>query len=98
MNRYFLIVALLQLVSEITPVNPLTTWLPLIFIFAVTAVKEAVDDVRRWRADAAANARQYTVLRRGQRGPVSVCTSVPLICVCRRCSARWICRYVPTKS
>ena len=28
MNRYFLIIACLQLVKDITPVNPLTTWLP----------------------------------------------------------------------
>jgi phospholipid-translocating ATPase len=29
MNKYFLIIACLQLISEITPVNPLTTWIPL---------------------------------------------------------------------
>lgn len=28
MNRYFLIIAFLQLEPSITPVNPLTTWLP----------------------------------------------------------------------
>ena len=28
MNRYFLIIACLQLIPETTPVNPLTTWLP----------------------------------------------------------------------
>lgn len=63
MNRYFLIIALLQLVKTITPVNPLTTWLPLAVIFGVTAVKEAIDDIGRARADAAANNRKYTVVR-----------------------------------
>lgn len=66
-NKYFLMIAILQLFSELTPVNPLTTWLPLAVIFGVTAVKEAIDDLGRARADAAANARKYTVIRDGRR-------------------------------
>ena len=65
MNLYFLLIACLQLWRAITPVNPATTWAPLIFVFAVSAVKEAVDDMRRAAADAAANARQYSVVSLG---------------------------------
>lgn len=68
MNRYFLVIACLQLVRDITPVNPLTTWLPLAVIFAVTAVKEAIDDVGRARADKIANSRVFTVLRASATG------------------------------
>lgn len=32
--------------------NPWTTWLPLIFIFAVSATREMVDDIKRAKADA----------------------------------------------
>lgn len=71
MNRYFLIIACLQLVEEITPVNPLTTWLPLAVIFGVTAVKEGLDDLGRRRADNAANARRYTVVRDGRSTEVA---------------------------
>lgn len=39
MNCYFLMIACLQLVNEIAPVNPITIWLPLIFIFTVSALK-----------------------------------------------------------
>jgi len=67
MNRYFFIIACLQLVAIITPVNPLTTWLPLAVIFGVTAVKEAVDDYGRRNADKAANGRIYTVVREGKK-------------------------------
>lgn len=67
MNRYFLIIACLQLVAIITPVNPLTTWLPLAVIFGVTAVKEAIDDYGRRNADKAANGRIYTVVREGKK-------------------------------
>jgi phospholipid-translocating ATPase len=63
MNRYFLLIACLQLIKEITPVNPLTTWAPLIVIFGITAVKELVDDLGRRRADVAANSRTYDVVR-----------------------------------
>jgi len=71
MNAYFLVIALLQLVAEITPVNPLTTWLPLAVLFTVTAVKEGIDDVRRWRADRQANLRPCIVVRGGRRVEVA---------------------------
>jgi magnesium-transporting ATPase (P-type) len=70
-NQYFLLIAILQLFSELTPVNPLTTWLPLAVIFGVTAVKEAIDDLGRARADASANARKYTVIRNGVRQEIA---------------------------
>lgn len=55
MNQYFLAIACLQLIPQITPVNALTTWVPLAVIFAVTAIKEGFDDLGRWRADNEAN-------------------------------------------
>ena len=66
-NRYFLLIAVLQLYREITPVNPLTTWAPLAVIFMITAVKEGLDDWGRRAQDAIANARLYTSLRDGRR-------------------------------
>jgi magnesium-transporting ATPase (P-type) len=40
-------------------------------IFGVTACKEAIDDMHRYRADAAANGRKYFVLREGRRMQVA---------------------------
>ncbi|CBZ28904.1 putative phospholipid-translocating P-type ATPase (flippase) [Leishmania mexicana MHOM/GT/2001/U1103] len=51
LNLYFLVVALLQFVSVIAPVNPLSTLLPLLFAFTLTAVKEGYDDVKRHQQD-----------------------------------------------
>ena len=65
LNQYFLFIACLQLIPSITPVNPLTTWLPLLVIFGITTGKEAVDEYGRAVADRAANSRVYTVVRRG---------------------------------
>eukprot|EP00698_Gefionella_okellyi_P017027 TRINITY_DN4930_c0_g2_i1.p1 TRINITY_DN4930_c0_g2~~TRINITY_DN4930_c0_g2_i1.p1 ORF type:complete len:1133 (+),score=217.67 TRINITY_DN4930_c0_g2_i1:38-3436(+) len=63
MNRYFLLIAFLQLWQEITPVSPLTTWIPLLFIFALSALREALDDINRWRSDKVANERLFDVIR-----------------------------------
>jgi phospholipid-translocating ATPase len=66
-----LLIGLLQLIPQATPVDPITTLGPLVFIFTVSAIKEAVDDYGRWKADKVANERLFTVLRNdGQRQTV----------------------------
>ncbi|KAK7201108.1 phospholipid-translocating P-type ATPase (flippase) [Novymonas esmeraldas] len=62
LNLYFLLVAMLQFISVIAPVNPLSTLLPLLFAFTLTAVKEGYDDVKRHRQDSAYNNVQRVVL------------------------------------
>ena len=68
-NRYFLFIAVLQLNTNITPVNPLTTWLPLIFVVAISMTKDLIDDLGRRRADRLANAREYVVCKGASRVP-----------------------------
>ncbi|GET90831.1 phospholipid-translocating P-type ATPase, putative [Leishmania tarentolae] len=51
LNLYFLVVAMLQFISVIAPVNPMSTLLPLLFAFTLTAVKEGYDDVKRHQQD-----------------------------------------------
>ena len=56
-NLYFLFVALLQCVPQISPVGyprP-TIMVPMTFVLCVTAVKEAVEDWQRWRQDKQVN-------------------------------------------
>lgn len=67
MNQYFLLIACLQLWSLITPVNPASTWGPLIFIFAVSAIKEAWDDYNRYVSDRQANCKDVWVVKNGVR-------------------------------
>eukprot|EP00658_Telonema_sp_P-2_P046910 TRINITY_DN3529_c0_g1_i10.p1 TRINITY_DN3529_c0_g1~~TRINITY_DN3529_c0_g1_i10.p1 ORF type:complete len:1190 (-),score=231.81 TRINITY_DN3529_c0_g1_i10:273-3842(-) len=62
-NRYFLLIACLQLWSTITPVDPITTWFPLIVIFLITACKEGYDDLLRWRRDCKENSLKVGVWR-----------------------------------
>eukprot|EP00899_Mesostigma_viride_P002357 jgi/Mesvir1/12121/Mv00382-RA.2 len=63
MNKYFLLIACLQLWPAITPVNPASTWGPLLFIFAVSAAKEAYDDYNRHVQDDKANSRLVWVVK-----------------------------------
>ncbi|KAK7335475.1 hypothetical protein VNO80_27343 [Phaseolus coccineus] len=65
MNQYFLLIACLQLWPLITPVNPASTWGPLIFIFAVSASKEAWDDYNRYLSDKKANEKEIWVVKKG---------------------------------
>jgi len=62
-NFFFLFVALLTLIPGITNISPLSCFIPLLFVLAVTAVKEAYDDVKRARSDTEINNRTCFVLR-----------------------------------
>ena len=62
LNFYFLLVSALQFISAIAPVNPMSTLLPLLFAFTLTAVKEGYDDLKRHRQDDEANNRMLSVL------------------------------------
>ncbi|XP_057852337.2 phospholipid-transporting ATPase 2 isoform X2 [Cryptomeria japonica] len=65
MNKYFLLIACLQLWPLITPVNPASTWGPLLIIFAVSATKEAWDDYNRYLSDKQANEKKVWVVKKG---------------------------------
>uniref|UniRef100_A0ABD2X6E1 Phospholipid-transporting ATPase n=1 Tax=Trichogramma kaykai TaxID=54128 RepID=A0ABD2X6E1_9HYME len=62
-NFYFLVSALVAVSIE-SPISPLTTWLPLVFVILVTACKQGYEDLLRYRADRRVNNRPCTVIRR----------------------------------
>eukprot|EP00741_Cyanophora_paradoxa_P007254 tig00001095_g7017.t1 len=70
-NFYFLVIACIQLVPKLSPISPWTSIMPLLFVLSVTAVKEAVEDVRRHRSDRETNSRAAEVLRGGAFQTVS---------------------------
>eukprot|EP00792_Barthelona_sp_PAP020_P006686 TRINITY_DN3056_c0_g2_i1.p1 TRINITY_DN3056_c0_g2~~TRINITY_DN3056_c0_g2_i1.p1 ORF type:complete len:1071 (+),score=262.99 TRINITY_DN3056_c0_g2_i1:162-3215(+) len=55
MNIYFLTVACLQLLPQLTPVDPITTWAPLIMTLGFAALKDGYDDYKRSKSDKEAN-------------------------------------------
>ncbi|XP_021916741.1 phospholipid-transporting ATPase IA isoform X4 [Zootermopsis nevadensis] len=64
-NCFFLFIALLQQIPDVSPTGRYTTLVPLIFILSVSAIKEVVEDIKRHRADDEINHRKVEVLRDG---------------------------------
>lgn len=57
--------AIIAVIPQISPVSPLSAWSPLIFVLAVSAIKDAFEDVQRRNSDKKVNRRKYNVLRDG---------------------------------
>ncbi|KJE89012.1 ATPase [Capsaspora owczarzaki ATCC 30864] len=62
-NAYFLFLLILQLIPAISALSWVTTAIPLIFVLAVTAVKDGFDDFKRHKSDHGVNTRPSRVLR-----------------------------------
>ncbi|XP_023030774.2 probable phospholipid-transporting ATPase IA isoform X3 [Drosophila willistoni] len=64
-NCFFLLIALLQQIPEVSPTGRYTTLVPLIFILSVSAIKEIIEDIKRHRADNEINHRLIDRLENG---------------------------------
>ncbi|CAG7734664.1 unnamed protein product [Allacma fusca] len=64
-NIFFLMIALLQQIPDVSPTGRYTTLVPLICILSVSALKEIVEDVKRHTADNEINNREVEVLKDG---------------------------------
>lgn len=62
-NVYFLLISSIQVIPGLSPTGRFTTLVPLIIVLTITAVKEAWEDVRRHRQDAAVNSQPARVYR-----------------------------------
>ena len=58
--------AALTLIPQTSPVSPFGQILPLSAVLLVTAIKDGIEDYRRYRADRKANMTPYTILRNAQ--------------------------------
>ncbi|XP_053284417.1 probable phospholipid-transporting ATPase IA isoform X3 [Pleuronectes platessa] len=64
-NAFFLFIALLQQIPDVSPTGRWTTLVPLLFILVVAAVKEIIEDLKRHIADNVVNKKECQVLRNG---------------------------------
>ncbi|XP_036360551.1 probable phospholipid-transporting ATPase IA isoform X3 [Octopus sinensis] len=69
-NQFFLFIALLQQIPNVSPTGRYTTAVPLLFILTVSAIKEVIEDWKRHRADEGVNNREVLVLKNGDWFPV----------------------------
>ncbi|CAG5867257.1 unnamed protein product [Menidia menidia] len=65
-NAYFLFLLILQLIPQISSLSWFTTAVPLILVLSITAVKDASDDINRYKCDKQVNNRTVDVLIDGQ--------------------------------
>ncbi|XP_037000446.2 phospholipid-transporting ATPase FetA-like [Artibeus jamaicensis] len=65
-NAYFLILLILQLIPQISSLAWYTTVIPLIVVLSITAVKDAMDDLKKHRNDDQVNNRSVLVLMNGR--------------------------------
>eukprot|EP01137_Pigoraptor_chileana_P037558 Opistho-2@34829 len=64
-NLYFLILLFIQLIPEVTSQSPATTAVPLLLVLSITAVKDGVDDYKRYKSDLTVNKRKTEIMRNG---------------------------------
>ncbi|XP_034097618.1 phospholipid-transporting ATPase IF [Drosophila albomicans] len=63
-NFYFLVMTIISLLID-SPVSPMTSLLPLVFVIAVTAAKQGYEDVLRYRTDNVVNQSPVTIIKNG---------------------------------
>ncbi|ALC48589.1 CG9981 [Drosophila busckii] len=63
-NFYFLVMTIISLLID-SPVSPMTSLLPLVFVIAVTAAKQGYEDILRFRTDNVVNRSPVTIIRNG---------------------------------
>ncbi|KAM3938294.1 phospholipid-transporting ATPase IC-like [Leptodactylus fuscus] len=64
-NAYFLALLVIQLIPQISTVSWYTTFIPLIIVLGITAIKDFVDDFSRHKMDNEINNRSCLVIRDG---------------------------------
>ena len=62
-NIYFLVSAILNCIPQISPISPVTAIIPLIFVLAVSLIREAIEDCSRQRLDSKQNNEPVMVYR-----------------------------------
>ncbi|XP_006837581.1 PREDICTED: probable phospholipid-transporting ATPase IC [Chrysochloris asiatica] len=65
-NFYFLILLILQAIPQISTLAWYTTFVPLLLVLGITAIKDLVDDVARHKMDNEVNNRTCEVIRDGR--------------------------------
>jgi len=65
-NIYFLIIAVLQSIPTISPLNPFSAIAPFIFVIALSMLREGLEDLTRHRSDKESNASKCTIYMEGK--------------------------------
>uniref|UniRef100_A0A665V491 Phospholipid-transporting ATPase n=1 Tax=Echeneis naucrates TaxID=173247 RepID=A0A665V491_ECHNA len=87
-NAFFLFIALMQQIPDVSPTGRYTTLVPLIFILTVAGIKEIIEDYKRHKADNTVNKKKTT-------GIVCACSCASTICTLfHACACIYLCGFV----
>ena len=64
-NCYFLFMTILAFIPQVNALNPYTSFVPLLFVLTISAIKEGVEDYKRGKSDEEVNHSETEVLRNG---------------------------------
>ncbi|WFD34996.1 P-type phospholipid transporter [Malassezia cuniculi] len=64
-NLFFLVLVILQFFPEFTTISPGVAMLPLLFVLAITMLKDGYEDIKRHQSDRAVNREKVLTLRGG---------------------------------
>lgn len=59
-NIYFLVVAILQSIPVLSPLNPISSIAPLLFVISLSMIREAFEDLARYKSDLETNSYKTT--------------------------------------
>lgn len=59
-NIYFLVVAVLQSIPVLSPLNPISSIAPLLFVISLSMIREAFEDLARYKSDLETNSYKTT--------------------------------------
>lgn len=65
-NIYFLIQAVLNSIPAISAMNPLTAYMPLLFVIGVSMVRDGLEDFQRYKSDIKSNNMPIKFIRKGK--------------------------------
>ena len=54
-NIYFLVAAILQSIPQISPLHPMSSIAPLVFVIALSMIREGYEDLKRYKSDVTTN-------------------------------------------
>lgn len=65
-NIYFLIIAILQSIDEISPLTPITGWVPLLIVLGISLLREGIEDYLRHKSDIEMNSSNCKIYTEGK--------------------------------
>ena len=65
-NIYFLLQALLNSIKVLSAMNPITAYIPLVFVLGVSMLREGLEDYQRYKSDKVTNHQVVKFVREGK--------------------------------